>query len=148
MTATYTNDPSGRTIDQIRYLIDDKDCIPETDALLSDEEIQYEIDSNSSAYFAAASAAESIAAKYASDPKSKTVDDFTLSYGDTGRSKTFGDLARRLRARGATKVVPYAGGLSKADKATMVADTDRVQPVFTIGMDDHTGSVDSVTTDF
>ena len=140
MSATYTNDPGGRTIDQIRYLIDDKDTSPETDALLSDEEIQYEIDSNVSAYYAAASAAEAISSKYADDPKSKTVDDFTLSYGDTGRSAGYADMAKRLRRQGAVKAVPYVGGVSESEKAVERADTDRVQPVFTIGMDDHTGS--------
>ena len=39
MTATYTNQPGTRNIDTVRAEIDYKDCIPETDAQLSDEEI-------------------------------------------------------------------------------------------------------------
>ena len=42
MTATYSNDPAGRQIDEMRFLIDDKDT---DNALLSDEEISYLIGS-------------------------------------------------------------------------------------------------------
>ena len=43
MTATYTNDPTNRPIDRVRLEIDDRDTIPETDALLTDEEIQEQL---------------------------------------------------------------------------------------------------------
>jgi len=138
LTATYTNNPSGRQIDAVRFAVDDKDCIPETDAALSDEEIQYLIDSNNHILLAAASAAERIGAKYSSDPQSKTVDDFTITYG-SGRQETYGALAKRLRAEAAKAVGAkiYAGGISKSDKDAAEADTDRVLPQFSIGMDDN-----------
>ena len=138
MTATYTNNPSGRQIDAVRFYVDDKDCIPETDAALSDEEIQYLIDGNNHILLAAAAAAEAIGAKYSSDPQSKTVDDFTINYG-SGRQEMYGALAKRLRrmaAVGAGAKI-YAGGLSKNDKDAATDDTDRVLPSFSVNMDDH-----------
>jgi hypothetical protein len=150
MTATYTNNPAGRPIDTVRYEIDDKDCIPETDAVLSDEEIQYLIDSNNHVLFAAADAAEAIGAKYASDPSSKDVGDFKLSYPGDGRSGTYAGLAKRLRARAAKKAGSslYAGGISKTDKAAMETDSNRVQPVFKIGMDDNETSSTPAVMDY
>ena len=139
MSFTYTNDPTNRPIDTVRFEVDDKDA---ASATLSDEEIQYLIDSASHVLFAAADAAETIGAKYSSDPSSKDVGDFTLSYPGDGRSGTYAGLAKRLRARAARKAGGslYAGGISHADKTAMETDTDRVQPVFSIGMDDNEAS--------
>ena len=138
MTATYTNQPGTRNIDTVRAEIDDKDCIPETDAQLSDEEIQYLIDSNNHILFAAAAAADMVAGKYASDPASKKVGDLSITYDSGGRAASYTTLAATLRRRAAVKAGSkvYAGGLSQADKTTQETDTDRVQPVFTMGQDD------------
>ena len=146
MTASYTNQPGVRGIDTVRLRIADTDTIPESDAALSDEEIQYFIDNTSHILYAAADAAETIGAKYAELPVSKTVDGFTLNYGD-GQSSSYAALAKRLRTLAAKGAKWYAGGLSKSDKRTAETDTDRVQPVFTMGMHDHTGT-DSTTTEF
>ena len=136
MTATYTNQPGTVPIDTVRLEVDDKVA---SDAVLTDEEIQYFIDNANHILLASADAAEAIATKYAGDPKSKTVGDLELSYGDTGRAATYSELAKSLRARANRKVGAsiYAGGISKADKAAQRADTDRVDPVFTVGMDDN-----------
>jgi hypothetical protein len=138
MTATYTNQPGTVDVDTVRLETDDKDT---DNPLLTDEEIQYYIDSNSHILLAAASAAEGIASKYSDSPSSKSVGDLKLTY-DQGRAVTYGEMAANLRARAYRKAGAniYAGGVSKSDKDAAKADTDRVQPVFTIGMDDAKGS--------
>lgn len=143
MTATYTNQPGVRGIDTVRLRIADTDTIPEGDAALSDEEIQYFIDNATHILYAAADAAETIGAKYADLPVSKTVDGFSLSYGD-GQSSSYAMLAKRLRAKAAKGAKWYAGGLSESDKRTAELDTDRVQPVFQLGMHDHAGTDTSI----
>jgi phosphoribosylamine-glycine ligase len=142
MTATYTNRPGVRDIDTVRREIDDRDCDPETDALLSDEEIQYYIDSNSHILLAAAAAAESVAMTFASDGATKQVGDLRIDYGTEGRSASYTTMADKLRKRAYKKAGAniYAGGVSQSDKTAIESDTDRVQPVFTIGMDDPIGS--------
>ena len=139
MTATYTNQPGVRAIDTVRYEVDDRDTIPETDAALSDEEIQYLLDTNKSVLFAAAAAAESIGGQYATEGTSEQVGDLEIDYGD-GTSATYAALAKRIRTRAAKQVVPFAGGLTKSGHETAAKDTDRVQPEFTIGMDDNVTS--------
>ena len=138
MTATYTNDPNGRQIDRVRLEIDDRDTTVEANALLTDEEIQYYIDTHSNVLLAAAAAADQLGARFAGDPKSKKVGDLVIDYGD-GRSATFKAVAKRLRAqvsrRGGANL--FAGGLSESEKVTEEAKVDKVQPTFTIGQDDN-----------
>ena len=138
MTATYANSPGIRNIDTVRFEVDDRDADA---ALLSDEEIQYLIDSNSHILLAAASAAEAIASKYASDAKSKKVGDLEVDYGE-GQAATYESLAKALRSRAYRKAGGniHAGGVSRSAKNTVVADRDRVPPVFTVGMDDSQGT--------
>ena len=139
MTATYTNDPANNQIDRVRLEIDDRDVTTETDALLTDEEIQYYIDTHSNILLAAAAAAEQLSAKFAGDPKKKKVGPLEIDYGLEGRAATFKAVAARLRAqvarRGGANL--FAGGLSQAKKRTEKALTDKVQPSFTIGQDDN-----------
>ena len=139
MTATYTNDPANNQIDRVRLEIDDRDVTTETDALLTDEEIRYYIDTHSNILLAAAAAAEQLSAKFAGDPKTKKVGDLEIDYGSEGRAATFKAVAARLRAqvarRGGANL--FAGGLSQAKKRTEKAKTDKVQPSFTIGQDDN-----------
>ena len=143
MTATYTNDPSGRPVDTVRFEIDDRDTIPETDAALSDEEIQYLIDTNTHILLAAAAAADAIAGKYAADAKSKKVGDLEVDYGE-GQAASYITLAGTLRQRAYRKAGAgvYAGGISKTDKDTAEADSDRVPSVFRMGMMDNPQNID------
>ena len=142
MTATYTNDPTNRPIDRVRLEIDDRDTIPETDALLTDEEIQYYIDSHKHILLAAAAAADQLAAKFAGDPKTKKVGDLEIDYGTEGRSATFAAVAKKLRSQAVKRAGAglFAGGLSKAQKVTERTLPDKVQPSFTIGQDDNPDS--------
>ena len=138
MSATYTNDPANRPIDRVRLEIDDRDTTVEANALLTDEEIQYYIDTHSNVLLAAAAAADQLAAKFAGDPKTKKVGPLDIDYGE-GRSATFKAVAMRLRAqvsrRGGANL--FAGGLSESEKVTENAKADKVQPRFTIGQDDN-----------
>ena len=125
MTWTYTNDPENVQRDEVRLLIGDTDS---TDEQLSDEEIAYYIAQESDSYSAAASAARGLAAKFAR-LADMTVDDLSLSYSQ--RQASYLALAETLDERSsASGVRAYAGGISKADKETQEADTDRVKPGF------------------
>ena len=146
MTATYTNQPGTRPIDTVRFRVDDRDTIPETDAALSDEEIQYLIDTSTHILTAAAAAADAIAGQYATAAKSKKVGDLEVDYGK-GQAAEYVALAKSLRAEVSKKAgaAVYAGGISKSDKATAEADTDRVPSVFTLGAMDNPNNPDSVS---
>ena len=135
MTATYINDPQNRPIDTVRFEVDDRDT---DNAALSDEEIQYLIDSNNHILLAAAAAADAIGAKYASEVESKQVGDLRIAYGAGGVASSYSDLAKKLRDRAVRTAGSklYVGGLSKSEKTAVALDTDRVQPEFTVGMDD------------
>ena len=144
MTATYTNQPGTVEIDTVRFEIDDKDTTPETDALLTDEEIQYLIDTTPHILLAAAAAADAVGAKYSDSPVSKKVGDLTIDYGDaTGIAGSYAALSKSLRLRAVKTAVGaklYSGGMSKSEKATVAADADRVQVEVSVGMDDHPGT--------
>ena len=135
MTATYINDPTNRPIDTVRFEVDDRDT---DNAALSDEEIQYLIDSTNHILLAAAAAATAIGAKYSSEVESKQVGDLRIAYGSGGVAASYSALAKALRLRAVRKAGAslYAGGLSKAAKTAVKADTDRVQSEFEVGMDD------------
>jgi hypothetical protein len=125
----------NRPIDRVRFEVADRDTAT---AKLSDEEIQYLIGDSNHILYAAAAAAEAIGGQSASGLASKSVDDFTLSFpsGDLGSYSALADALRKRAARKAGGSL-YAGGLSKTDKAAMETDLDRVQPAFSIGMDDN-----------
>ena len=139
MTATYINDPTNRPIDTVRFEVDDRDT---DNAALSDEEIQYLIDSTNHILLAAAAAADAISAKYSDSATTKKVGDLSISYGGGGGgggiAATYQTLAKALRLRAARKAGSkiYVGGLSKTAKTAVKADSDRVQSEFEVGMDD------------
>ena len=139
MTATYTNQPGTRNVDTVRHLINDKNVTTEADALLTDEEIQFHIDTEPHIYIAAAEAATAIASTFAASETVKQVGDLRREFG-TGRVATYHALAGRLRANAYRTVTPFAGGLSEAEKTTGRQDTDRVDPAFTRGQHDHEGT--------
>lgn len=103
MAWSYSGDPSTSTKDAVRFLIGDTD--PD-DPLLSDEEMQYVIQSagSTSVYQAAHDACYHVAAMYARMATSKSVGDMSLSYSD--RAKGYFDLANELLELGARRDVP------------------------------------------
>jgi len=120
-------------LDRVRGLIGDTDT---TDQLLSDEKIEAELTRTGSVNAAAIACAESLAAKF-----SRYTD---VRFGPSSESrsqaaKAFADLVKQLRRKLSLVATPYAGGISKVDKETREANTDRVEPSFTTDQFDYEG---------
>ncbi len=133
MTATYTNQPGVRDVDTVRLKVYDRDTTTASSAKLTDEEIQYFIDSNSHIDLAASEAALAISAKHAGEGTSKKVGDLMIE----GIGMSYRDLAKSLRLKAPRTVTPFAGGLSEAEKDAVDKDTDRPPADFERGMHDH-----------
>lgn len=132
-TVTYSGDPSASSLDKVRFLIGDTNT---NDAKLSDEEILWLISSEGNIYNAAALCCEQIVTS------SRLVD---RKIGDleiraSAQAQSFTSLAKSLRRRAAMSAVPWAGGISRADKSSREQDTDRVKPAFTVGQFDTPGA--------
>lgn len=145
MTWTYTvTDLATSAKDQVRRMIGD---VISSDQQIADEEILFAISQRSSVYGAAADCCRYIAAQF-----SRKAD--LVTQGAGGSLKTnYSQQARAYAAMAATfegksamfgGALPYAGGISAADKNNNENDTDRVAPQFNIGMDDNHLPVDSV----
>lgn len=144
-TWTYSGDPAASDKDAVRHLLGDTD---ERDQKLSDQEIDWELAQGGAVRTVAARAAKALSARYGVQPSDKKVGDLSITYGD--RAKFFTDLAAELSEESAVYAIPRAGGISQADKAAVVADTDRVAPSFSRGMFDHpeVGYPDSPTSGY
>jgi hypothetical protein len=133
MTWTYSvDDLASSAKDQVRLLVGDTLT---TDQQLQDEEILYLLTTRSSVYGAAAECCRSLQAKF-----SRSVDQ---SAGGTRTmysqlAKAYGVKAAEFEQKAATSGgnLPYAGGISIADKTAQEQDSDRVSPQFQIGMQD------------
>ena len=134
MTWTYSVSDLGTSQkDDVRMLIGDTDV---TSPQLQDEEIGYALVQRPSLFGAAALCCRSLAAKYAIS--------VTTAAGDTKLqnsdiSKAYARLAASFDAQAAQSGagLPYAGGISVTDKQSVAEDSDRVEPQFTIGLDDN-----------
>jgi hypothetical protein len=130
MAWTYSGDPASSTKDAVRFHVQD---VIEADPQVNDEEIEYLLTSESSDVLrAAARTAETIAAKYARQVD-KSVGGLSLSAGR--RQEHYMTLAQNLWSKSKTVggqglPVPYAGGISEADKLQKAQDPDRVDPFF------------------
>lgn len=123
---------SGSTIgvrDQIRLLIQDTQT---TRQLLQDEEIDWYQTQEANVYHMAAACCESLVAR-AGGTKFKKISEFAVAY-DVG---FYRGLAVQLRARGDVCQVPYAGGISVADKLAQQRDPDWVQPAISRNIDNN-----------
>lgn len=109
---------------QVRRLIGD--VLP-GDQQTQDEEITWAIGRYSTIYGAAAECARNLGFQLA-----RQVDlvQGELKNNYSQRSRQYFALAKDLEIRGQRGVMPYAGGISIADKTTNVEDTDRVPPEF------------------
>lgn len=126
MTWTYTGDPSDSEKDAVRFLIGDT---VSTDPLITDEEIAWLLTERGGVYPAAIQACETIAAKFARLADTQ-VDDVRVNLSQ--RAKGYRELAQTLSSRQAISgAMPFAGGISQAQKETAEEDTDRVPPFFT-----------------
>lgn len=120
----YTGNPSTSVTDAVRLLVHDTSTSTGTE-LLTDAEYQWFIAQNSNLYFAASEAAGSIAASQTDTVISKKVGDLAWAKDSDGPTAAYLNLSARLRTSGLRRgVTPYAGGISKADKALNRSDTD------------------------
>jgi hypothetical protein len=135
MSATYGNDPAGNNVDAVRFLTKDTST---SSAVNSDEEIQWLLDAHPSVYYAAAAAAESIAASYADQVKvnSKSVGDLSIASGDAigSRVREYRNLADKLRLQAAMRTTPFTGGISRSVKSANRQNDDWDKPSFSRGM--------------
>ena len=113
------------------------DTIPTAAQKLDDAEIDYLVNSMGSVTMAAARAAESLGAKYASVPESKRVGDLALTRKEHDRLMT---LSKELYREAASGVTPYVGGVSLQDKINNENDPDRSGPAFVRGANDYPGT--------
>lgn len=135
---TWTYDPNIDTpLDRVRFLIGDTN----TNArLFSDEEIRAILAAEPDTESAAVELLLSLAARL-STLVDKSVGDLRISYSQ--RAANYRQMAKDLATRSAAGTgsipVPYAGGISKADKETRRRNNDRVTPGFAKGAMDLEG---------
>ena len=75
----------------------------------------------------------------AADKVSKAVGDLRLDLSD--KHANYLALAKQMQAKLATTAVPFAGGISVADKSSRNADSDRVPNIFTRELHDYNSLV-------
>lgn len=119
--------------DQVRFYSGDTDSAAAI--TLSDEEILGAITLAGSARAAAALICENLAGRYATGGQ-RLQDDIgqQIDYGE--RAKFYRDRATGLRSRTALVAIPFAGGISIANKQSEEQDTDRTVPAFTVALHD------------
>lgn len=126
---TWTYNPaalSANTKDQVRLLVGDTEV---NDPLLQDEEITYILTLESGVQYAASRACETIAALFGRKVTTAVGD---LKVSQEKKYEHYLELAADLRRRAAMNdMMPYAGGISIADKQNQELDTDRQSPAFT-----------------
>jgi hypothetical protein len=122
-------DPSASDVNAVRFLVGDN--ADSGSFLLSEADITFALNEVSGdTYRAAAICARALAARYARrvDTRFETVESKYSQLRDS-----YEQLARSLDAQAKRRGglgEPLAGGMSKAEKETVNADTDRVKPYF------------------
>ena len=117
--------------DQVRFLIGDT---ASDDALLQDEEINYVLTQTPDPYRAAVIACQAIVGSL-SKQVSTAIGQTKLSLEQ--RAEAYRLRVRELRDQASvlSPGLPYAGGISRADKFAVASDTDRVPPFVTGNLD-------------
>jgi hypothetical protein len=118
--------------DQVRFLVQDTKT---TRQLVLDEEIDWVQTQEQNVYFMAAAICDSIVIRLGG-MKQKRVGDLDITYD----LNFYKGLAVSLRSRGSFHQVPYAGGISIADKLAQEANSDAVRPRTTITEFDNPGA--------
>lgn len=124
MNWTYSGDPTSSERDAVRFEIPDTDSAAQ---LFSNEEIAYALGQESGVWAAAARCCETLARKFASQADLAT-GDVKLTYSK--QAENLAERAKELRLRAQGAAVPFAGGISQADKEARAQDEDRVQGAF------------------
>jgi hypothetical protein len=134
VTWTYDTSQIGNSpMMQVRYLVGDTKS---SDQQAQDEEINFALTQRPSIYGAAAIVCRSLASKLSRE--ADTVDK-DLRTTLSARAKAYSARAAEYDVAAAIRggALPYAGGISVADKVLNEQDTDRVPPAFTVDMDDN-----------
>jgi len=131
MTFTWTGDPSASTVEKIRAEIGDTDS---TNALFTDEWIEYVYSIEHTVLNSAARLCEQLATKYSGDVN-RAMGPLRVDLSD--KAKFYAQRAKELRNRGMGFAEPYAGGISEAKEDIFEADSDIKQPIFSKGMMDN-----------
>ncbi len=120
---------------QVRRLVGD---VIAEDPQLLDAEIDYFISTRSNVYGAAAECCRSIAAQYSRKVDTTTPGELITHFSTQQRAyaQRAIEMENLSSSRGGG-IMPYAGGISVADKINNQNDTDRVQPNFVIGFVDN-----------
>lgn len=123
----YGNNPSGDTSDALRLLVGDISTSTARE-YLTDTDYDYFASVSPNNFAAAALAANSLAALFGGQGSRKKVGDLEITRADAAYYR---DLAKQLNRMSALQSAPFAGGISRSDKAAVESDTDRVGPAFT-----------------
>lgn len=118
---------------QVRYLMGDT---IQSDPQVQDEEIYFALTQRANVYGAAATVCRALASRLSreTDTVDKDLRD-SISQKARAYSRMAVDYEQQASTRGGA--MPYAGGISIADKQAQEANQDRVEPQFTLGMDDN-----------
>jgi len=140
MTFTYSGDPSTSTRNYVRFLLND---VTSTDALFSDEEINYVITEwSGDAYEAARELAEILIARFArlADSTSKSVGDISVSESYSSKITHYKELANSLLLRKMRKSPPRPWAKADALKSTDDKTTTDYNTDFVVGSMDNPNS--------
>lgn len=141
MVWSYSGDPSDSDRDEVRFLIGDTNS---SYPLVQNEEVDWALTQEPQTQLAGALLLEHLATKTARLADMKVGD---VSKSLSKLTEQYEARAKKLRTLAAGCALPFFGGLSKAGKEELAADSDAVQPNFEIGMDDHPNT-NSVTNAF
>jgi hypothetical protein len=129
MAFTYTS-PSNSESDAVRFYCGDTEA---DEFYASDEEIAFALDDKGDVLLAALVVAEYIYRKLAKRTDKKNGQ---YSVSASQKFEQYGKVVQDIKDRIAldSSGVPYAGGISLADKLSRESDTDRTKPAFTRSM--------------
>lgn len=120
--AGYGHNPQGNRADELRLLIGDTD---NEDLVLDDGAIRYVLAKNPDNLTAAAIAALDLIIAKLTPLVNESAGGVSIAFGD--RRRAYIELRASFTERLALlDAMPYAGGISKSDRAAIAGDTDRV----------------------
>lgn len=132
MAFTYTSDPENSPRDAVRLLTGDTNS---ADPLLQDSEVAYFLSLfTDSPYPAAAAACDAISSLYS---RQADTTNGRLSVKASQRAEAYAKRADELRRDNMISAEVFAGGLTISGKNALDADSNAVQPSFSIDMDDY-----------
>jgi len=140
MTFTYSGDPSTSTRNEVRFLIND---IDDTDALFSDEELDYLIDEwGTNVYEIARGACEVLISRFTrlADNSSKSVGDISVSESYSAKVTQYQELADSFLARRLRKAPPTIKANADSLKSTDDRDISDYNTDFFAGIHDNPNS--------